>query len=135
MAFQYSRIFHQWSALNGLPTRHIRTGDLVRIHVGQADVRAGARRPIEARQIVADGQPKVAARLEEDALLLAVLDERPVRVAELLVGGHAVLVAQRQLDRGAVADDALRKGVRAQQFLRMRNGTGGVQFSSIYISK
>lgn len=92
------------------------TGDLVVLEVGEAGVRALVWL-LEGGQRHALGQLEVAARLEEHAALLVVLDERPVVVAEQILYGDAVLLAQRQPNRVAVADLALRERVRTKQLL------------------
>jgi hypothetical protein len=89
---------------------------LVVLDVGEAGVRALVGL-LEGGQLGALGQLEVAARLEEHAALLVVLDERPVVVAEELLHGHAVLLAQRQPHRVPVPDLALRERVRTKQLL------------------
>lgn len=94
------------------------TCQLILRQVSELGVRADLLVRRETRQCRAVGQSEVSTAHVVHSMLLVVLYQCPVIVAEQVSDGHTVLVAQWQTHWVAVHNVALRKRVHAQHFLK-----------------
>lgn len=94
------------------------TCNLVLLKLGELGVRADRIIRLDPGQCRAVWQPKVTSVSQELSVLLLVVYQRPVVVAEQVPYRYAVLVAQRQAHWEPIHDLALREGVQAQHFLQ-----------------